>query len=216
MYNLLVKIIKGSKEQTFTAQEFEGLSSKFAYSVLDIGTGDGRFVYKMAKENHEKLFVGMDPSQKQLEIYSKKINKEKLENVLLVLGSVEIPPQELIGKFDEIYINFPWGSLLGGIATANTKIVETICKFCKPYSQIEIIFGYSDEAEPTEYERLQLEKIDQELIANKIVPEFSKFGFKLEHLEELRKEVLVKIGSSWAKKLKFGQDRKMFRLALVR
>ena len=68
-----MKIIKGKKILEITDLEFENIIKNFQKVYLDIGTGDGKFVYKNALEEKYILWVGLDPSQKQLEIFSKKI-----------------------------------------------------------------------------------------------------------------------------------------------
>lgn len=211
-----MKTIKGNKTVEITKKELTDLVNQYKTVVVDLGTGDGRFTYKSAKENPNCLVLGIDPSQKQLELYSKRVNKEKFENALFVLGSVEKLPQELTEIANIVYIYFPWGSLLGGIARADEKIINNIASLVKPNGKLEIIFGYSQNAEPSESRRLGLDKLDYEKIQTEIIPIFERCGLKLNQLVNLEKEELLKIHSSWGKRLIFGQERKIFKLVLTK
>jgi 16S rRNA (adenine(1408)-N(1))-methyltransferase len=41
--------------------------------IIDIGTGDGRFVYQSARRNPKKFYIGIDPNVRPLEKISEKI-----------------------------------------------------------------------------------------------------------------------------------------------
>ena len=79
--------------------------------MIDIGTGDGRFVSAMAKRAPNKFFIGIDANVKPLEKPSmkatRKPNKGGLPNVMFVQAAVEALPEEFTGVADEIHIHFP-------------------------------------------------------------------------------------------------------------
>jgi 16S rRNA (adenine(1408)-N(1))-methyltransferase len=187
--------------------------------IIDIGTGDGRFVYKQARMNPRNMYVGIDAALHQSKEFRRKINRERLHNVMFVEEAVEnfeknSKLRELKGKADEVYVNFPWGSLLGGIAKGEEPIVKNICGLVKDGGSLEIIFGYAEDAEPSEVERLDLKNIDEERILKEIAPEFEEHGLKLRAVESMQRESFFELDSSWAKKLTFGQERNMFKMVL--
>lgn len=181
-------------------------------TIIDLGTGDGRFVYKMAKENPENKYIGVDPMLSQTEKYQRKINREKLKNVELIEASVENLPESLTNTANEVYINFPWGSLLAAVAKPNKKIIKNIVKLLKSDGALKIVLGYSEDAEPSETQRLELEKLDE----NKIIQAFGELGTVLVSSHSVEKNEMRKIESSWGKKLTFGQDRKILSLEFVK
>ena len=188
-------------------------SKSFDEVVIDLGTGDGRFTYAKAREVANTLVIGIDPSHTQLKTYSKKANRDKLENVLFVVGAVENLPNELEGVATQVFINFPWGSLLGGIAQADPKVISAISKLVDKKGSLEITFGYSQEAEPSETKRLGLDLLNKEMIETKVIPEFKKNLLQLERFTQMTKDDIFEIDSSWAKKLSFGQSRDIFKLS---
>lgn len=80
--------------------------------VLDIGTGDGRFVFAAAKANPNRFYIGIDANAKPLEKRSIKITRKRakggMPNAMFVQAAVEDLPEELDGIASEIYVNFPW------------------------------------------------------------------------------------------------------------
>ncbi len=188
---------------------------KYEKTIIDLGTGDGRFVYKNAKQNPNNLYIGIDPSQKQLQTYQKKINKDRLENAKLLAGSIELLPTQhphLKESADVVYINFPWGSLLGAIANAKSELIANISWLIKKGGSVEILFGYSQEAEPTETKRLGLDDLNEDKIRNQIASVFKKNNLYLKQLTNVTKKESFKLDSSWGKKLSFGQERKLYKL----
>jgi len=76
-----------------TKKNSENLSPHTAEGVVvDIGTGDGRFVYNSARANPSKFYIGIDANAKPLEKISmkatRKIAKGGLPNVLFIQAAV--------------------------------------------------------------------------------------------------------------------------------
>jgi 16S rRNA (adenine(1408)-N(1))-methyltransferase len=181
--------------------------------ILDIGTGDGRFVYRSAKENPHKFFIGIDANVKPLEKISmkatRKPSKGGLPNLMFVQAAVENLPDELNETADEIHIHFPWGSLLQAVVSGEENILASLRRICAPECLLEIIIGIDEERDKGEIERLRLPLLTEDYLKNILIPKYESAGFKL-----LEKGVLdylewAKIETSWAKKLQGGANRKV-------
>ena len=109
--------------------------------IVDIGTGDGRFVYAGAKTHPENLYIGIDPILKQAEKYKSKANKERLKNLKFIRASVENLPDEVSGVADKVFVNFPWGSLLAGVAKGEKNLAKNISGVLKKGGRLYITFG---------------------------------------------------------------------------
>jgi len=214
-YYVGVLIVKGNNISEVDRQEFLSLAEGYEHVVLDLGTGDGRFVYENALRNSKSFYIGVDPSQKQLEIYSRKAVRKKLKNILYVIGSLEVFPEELIGTIDRLYIIFPWGSLLQSVVKPNSA-AEIFKRILKPAGVLEIIFGYSHESEPSESARLDLPKVTEYLLMGSIVPKYEQKGFEIKLLTKYKDSQIEKIESSWGKRLSVAKrkNRPIFRIVL--
>lgn len=210
----MIKQIKGNKLIELTKKDLLNNVAEYNEIIIDIGTGDGRFIYKQAQKNPTKFYIGIDPSQKQLEIYSKKANKKRLNNILFIWTPVEQLPSELQNLAKSIYIILPWGTLLQHLIIPNTKVLKNIAKLfdknTKTKNNLEIVLGYSSQTEPTETQRLQLPQINQQQLKNNLIKELESLNFTLVELKELQKEELNTLNSSWSKKLSYGSDRPIY------
>jgi 16S rRNA (adenine(1408)-N(1))-methyltransferase len=213
-----MKALINNKIKELSANDLQALIAVFKKVHIDIGTGDGRFVYKSAKSNPENFYIGVDPSQKQLEVNLRKIHREKLKNCLFVVGSIEVFPAELFGLANSVSVLFPWGSLLRAVVDANEDFLHKIKNLFSfsdnvgAEGKLDIIFGYSQESEPSEVARLGLDKLNTNYIYTNLLPVFMKHGFKTECVRELKKEDLKNLETTWSKRLVFGQDRPVFHL----
>lgn len=205
-------IVKGNKKQNITKEEMLKKTLQFKSTHIDFGTGDGRYVYKKALKNPDTFYIGVDPSAKQLEIYSKKANKDKLENVLFVVGSIEVFPQEIIGVANSLSVILPWGSLLKQIVNADFESIKKLCSCVKKPGEIEIILGYHKELEPSEVARLELQELNEDYIKQNLIPVFFNLGYTDVSVSQMQKQVLQDFETTWSKKLTFGQDRPIFRI----
>lgn len=205
-------MVIGNQQKEINKEDFGKIAGGFRRVEIDLGTGDGRFIFKNALVFPEVLFIGIDPAEKQLQIYSKKALRRKLNNALFVVGSTENLPCELLGSANKIYITLPWGTLLENIVKPTKEKVLELGNLLKGTGQLEITFGYAPELEPSETKRLELPEINMELIEKVMVPVFELANFHLKNLEEIDKEGLKNLETTWAKKLKFGKDRKIYRV----
>ena len=203
-----MKDIKGNKTVDLSIGEFNELRSKFEKVVIDLGAGDGRFVYKSALINPNTLFIGVDPAPKQMEEFSRKAVRKKIENVLFVVGSFELLPQELKNCADKLYVILPWGTLLKTVTEPTSFDVEKLRSLLKNRGEIELVFGYNSELESSQTNRLQLDKIDE----SKIIQKFENAEFKLLQSSTLSSREMKKLESTWGKRIGTTKERKIFRL----
>jgi 16S rRNA (adenine(1408)-N(1))-methyltransferase len=118
--------------------------------VIDLGTGDGLFVYQSARRNPRKFYIGVDPNARPLEKISEKIHRrpEKggLPNALFVQAAAESLPAELDGAADEVHVHFPWGSLLRAVAIGDPAVLANLRRICAAEALLEIVVGWTRNA----------------------------------------------------------------------
>jgi 16S rRNA (adenine(1408)-N(1))-methyltransferase len=173
--------------------------------VVDIGTGDGRFVYECARETPTRFFIGIDASPKALEKISEKIYRKPakggLPNVLFVQAAVENLPPELDGVADEIHIHFPWGSLLRAVALGEAAVLSNLRRICAPLCLLEIIIGLDPERDRAEIERLELPALSQHYLETVLRPQYRAAGFDVLEHGALSPPQWSQLQTSWARRL---------------
>ncbi len=181
--------------------------------VVDIGTGDGRFVYRSAQENPNKFYIGIDANTKPLEKISmkatRKTSKGGLPNVLFVQAAVENLPEELNSAADEIHIHFPWGSLLRAVVMADENVLNSLRRICAPECLVEIVIGIDEERDKSEIERLELPQLSSDYLENVLIPKYRAAGFEIIDKGILLPADWSKLETSWARKLQGGSNRQV-------
>jgi 16S rRNA (adenine(1408)-N(1))-methyltransferase len=181
--------------------------------VIDIGTGDGRFVSAMAKENPNKFYIGVDANTKPLEKPSmratRKPKKGGLPNAMFVQAAVEDLPEEFDGTADEIHIHFPWGSLLRAVTTGDEDVLRALRRIGSPGCLLEIVIGIDPVRDKTEIERLDIPDLTPVFLHSYLIPKYKAAGFELLDHNKLGAAEWSRLETSWARKLQGNEDRKV-------
>lgn len=185
--------------------------------VIDLGTGDGKFAYNIAKQHPEVFVIGIDADKSQLEEISHKANRKPakggLDNVMYVWARAEELPGELNRIASSLYINFPWGSLLKGIARLEPAMMQQITALLQPDSRIYIYLSYDPKFEPETIAELELPELSDEYLSSlpKRVAEFDLALIDAQWLTEIQKADLQ---SSWPRKMLAARDRPVLYILL--
>ena len=181
--------------------------------VIDIGTGDGLFVYQCARENPNKFYIGIDANPRPLEKVSEKIHRKPakggLPNILFIQAAIEDLPSELDETADEVHVHFPWGSLLRVVTAGDEAGLRTLRRICSPEALLEVVIGFDPERDFSEIERLGLKPLTNDYIDQELKPKYRAAGFEIFERDVLDQAEWPKLQTSWAKRLRGGADRKL-------
>ncbi len=200
-------------------QELETLASSYAGVIVDIGAGDGKFIYQMAKANPNLLCIAVDADLQSLCEYSRKSERKPerggVPNAIYVVAAIESLPEELFDLADKITVHLPWGSLLSGIVHTEPDILSNLCAISKPGAELELLLSYSRKYEAHEMRRRALPDLTMQLIEKKITPGLMKVGIRVTDCRVLTNEDLKKIPLTWGKRLAHGREREIFLISAV-
>ena len=164
--------------------------------IIDIGTGDGRFVYQSARQNPNKFYIGIDPNVSPLEKISEKIHRKPSKggapNVLFIQAAVEDLPRELDGVADEVHVHFPWGSLLRAFVTGDVDVLRNVRRICAPGAMLEVVIN--------------------DAIADQFIERYRSAGFEVLEHGFMSTADWSHLQSTWARRLKQNEHRSVFYL----
>ena len=176
---------------------------------MDIGTGDGTFVYQSARQNRNKFYIGIDANVRPLEKVSEKIHRKPdkggAPNVLFIQAAVEDLPEELEDTADEIHVHFPWGSLLKGVASGDKNVLQSLRRISRQDALLEVVIGLDPSRDITEINRLGLQSFSVEFIDSILLLSYRTAGFEITERGTLQAGEWPEFKSSWARRLK-GKD----------
>ena len=179
--------------------------------MIDIGTGDGLFVYESARQNPRKFYIGIDASPRPLEKISEKIYRKRakggLTNVLFLQAAVEDLPPELDGVADEVHVHFPWGSLLKGVLTGDERVLENLRRICAADALLEIVVALDLARDTAELERLEIPPLTSEYLDSELVERYRQAGFAISEKGTLPASEWMSLHTSWARRLKGSSSR---------
>lgn len=210
-----MKILKGKQIIEINQASFDAFKIRFKQVIVDIGTGDGEFVYKLAKSNPENLYIGIDATAENMHAYSVKMTRKPakggLDNLLFVVANAAQLPQMLHATANAIYINLPWGSLRDGLVKADYDILENIRCIAKIDAKLQVLITYSPKYENQEIENRKLPILSLSYFDD-IHALYQDFGLYLRKTTLLNNDALKKVGTKWANKLAFGKTRDIYQL----
>ena len=176
--------------------DFYGLMDRLAnYNriILDLGTGDGRYVRTLAEERPDSLIIGVDSCRENLREYS----QAKLQNMLFIIASAQSLPNELNGLISQITINFPWGSLLESLLIDDSKLMRGLESISRSNTSMDVRLNSGALAEAGTTLEAGAEKIYSNLIRS---------GWQIESPVLINANTLRSFPTTWAKRLAFGRD----------
>jgi 16S rRNA (adenine(1408)-N(1))-methyltransferase len=183
---------------------------------VDVGTGDGLFVYRSAQRHPRTLFIGIDANRRPLEKISEKIHRRPdkggLPNLLFVQASVEDLPAEIDAIAAEVFVQFPWGSLLRGVAAGDKSVLCNLRRICLPEARLHITIGIDPQRDRREWERLDLPPLSTDHVRQVLSDRYRNAGFRIIEIEEVSKSNRAEFQTSWAKRLATGSGRSFLRI----
>jgi trans-aconitate methyltransferase len=170
--------------------------------LIDLGTGDGRFIQHCATQEPARLAIGIDTCREQL----RPILGRLPANAAMIIAATEALPHELDGAATWLTINFPWGSLLHGLLT-HGAVLDGLTRLTRPRARLAIRLNAGALAEAGYRLEQGAEPIRQSLRAA---------GFCICRSTYWGSAELRKFPSSWAKRLAFGRDPQAIELLAIR
>jgi 16S rRNA (adenine(1408)-N(1))-methyltransferase len=188
-----METIQGRRSHHLNLNGFKCRLANYSRFILDLGTGDGRYVRTLAGRHPDQFFVGVDACRENLHEYS----RAKLKNMLFVIASAQDLPGEFNELFSQVTINFPWGSLLESLLSGDPCLMRGLLSISRPGAQIEIHLNGGALAETG---------TSLDAGAERIYGNMNMYGWKLKGPHPMNDLALRGFPTTWAKRLAYGRD----------
>lgn len=188
------------------------LAQSFQEVALDLGAGDGRFVYRMARRCPQTLWIGVDPAPEALAEYSARAIRKPTRgglpagNALFIAATVEALPAALDGLAGRIYVHLPWGSLLRGLLLADPAILAPIARSAAPAARLDIYLNTTAFLDRVPGDLRELPLPTPEYCAAVLVPAYAAMGITLVGCTFLGRQELARLDSTWARRIAQAHD----------
>ncbi len=184
--------------------------------LLDVGTGDGRFVIDMAREHADWFCIGIDPVAQNMQRLSRiaadKPVKGGVPNALFLRGSAEQLPGPLRQLADRLTVNYPWGSLMRTMVRAEPEGLRRLRAACRDGATIGILLNRSIFEDKSYAARLQLPE-EEFLESRQFADAYRMAGIVIDARRSFRGDPPIR--TVWGRHLARRSARKSFMIKAV-
>jgi 16S rRNA (adenine(1408)-N(1))-methyltransferase len=188
-----METIRGRKSLHLDLNGLKQRLANYKHTLLDLGTGDGRYVRTLAERHPRWFVIGVDACRENLREHS----QAKLQNMLFVIAPAQALPCELNGCASHIAVNFPWGSLLESLLDGDPELMHGLKQVSRPGTALKLRLNGGALAETGKTLEGGSDRIYYNLLQG---------GWQLEHPTLMDASALRQFPSTWARRLAFGRD----------
>lgn len=211
-----MRILQGTKVSEAPAGWREALLASQREVVLDIGAGDGRFVYESARADRTRFYLALDADASALAEYSFRASRKParggVENACFVVAVAQEPPPELVGLAHRLCVNFPWGSLLRGLLTPEPQTLAALSCLGRPGAAFDFVLCYDPGHDRGAFAGGALPELSLAYVDAALLPAYAEAGLDLTERRLLSREEALAIPSSWGRRLLHARPREVYLL----
>jgi 16S rRNA (adenine(1408)-N(1))-methyltransferase len=200
-----MRVVEGRKLIDMDAAAFARLADRYERVVVDLGTGDGLFAYRLAVQDPTTLYIGCDPVADNMVEVSQRSRRNPsrggIDNLLLVVTSVEQPPDELRGTADMVYCVLPWGRLMAGLVTGDNEVLRGVRTFAKAGACVLVYLNVGVWDRDTPLHVQDLPAVTPQHVDEVLIPAYARTGIRLLGHRDAGPEEIGELRSTWARRL---------------
>lgn len=191
-------VVRGRRIDRIAGESIGTWARGFDRAVLEVGTGDGRWLYRQARSHPRWAFVGVDANAQRMREVSFRAGRKParggLANLLFVHSDVVELPPAFDGIADEVFVLYPWAGLLDGVWTPRRSTLLGLARLAKAGARLEVRVNLSAVAAPGAAVR-----------ADHLIGPYAAAGIRLRAIRVRADPVRT----SWAMKVAHGRDRRV-------
>jgi len=208
-----VQFVCGKKIVEVDGAALREEASSFDRVVVDLGAGDGRFAYRLARAHPAWFCVSVDANADGMAERSyragRKASRGGITNVRFIRAAVERLPAALDGLADEITVLYPWGSLLKAVIRPHPELIGCIARLGKPGALLRVRINASAMSDGAIGAGLDTHMpTDGEMIA-RLLPAYAGAGIRI---IARRADDPDEVQTSWGRRLHHGDARPVIAL----
>ncbi len=196
-----IAVVRGKQIAIVHGSMLRSAAAAAARVVLDLGAGDGRWIYRLARAHSDWFCVAVDANASGMREASfragRKPSRGGAANAWFVRASAEAPPPALWGLADAIHIHLPWGSLLRGILRPQPEVLAAIARLGKPGAALRIRVNCSILDDLSMMERLGLPHRGHEMDEDTLAGPYADASITLDRVDRDRPDAVT----SWGRRL---------------
>ena len=207
----MLRVGRGKESFPLGDDEFDAIAREYEEVVIDVGTGDGRFVLRTARERSRSLVIGIDPVQDAMADVARRASAKParggVPNALFLIASAEALPAELSSRASLVTVNFPWGGLLRTLVLPDAEGLRAVVGLLQPGGRLIALLNASVTDDRDYGERLGLPPLEDAHIEERLVPGWRESGLDGVTWRRLAPDEEPSHHTTWARRLVRGSNR---------
>lgn len=203
--------ILGKKSANLNSDEVASFLQEHASVHIDLGTGDGLFAWRLAKEFPTKAVVGIDAAKDSLKEGSsraiKKPSRGGAPNAMFLRDNVLEMDDTFKGLADTVSVNFPWGSLLQAVSIPFDDFVTKMASLLKEGGELHQHINMHVFNDDEQRKSLGLPVLDDAYMQEKLIPKYEEAGLKMEEYFFIPAGQKTEVASTWGGRLTRNSSR---------
>jgi 16S rRNA (adenine(1408)-N(1))-methyltransferase len=198
-------IVRGKQQLDLDAAALAEAIAPYAGVTIDVGAGDGRWIYRYAAAHPERFVIAIDPVAENMRELSAKVARKPerggAANALYAVASIEHVPDELRGIADEIFVTLPWGSLMRGIILGDDAVLAGLASLARDGATLRIVLNTRIFDDPVPLDVRDLLELTPDYVRDTLTPVFARHNIAITETRFMDADEVAAIETTWAKKL---------------
>ena len=186
--------------------------------VIDLGAGDGRYVYDSARHDPSRFYVAVEPRRRRPQPSTPTGPPASPPAVASRTSPSSSRPsssyrRSCLGIAQIVRVNFPWGSLLRALLGPDAAMLRSLASLATPGGRFEIVFSYHPDHDTSAFAGVSLPLLDESHISNVLVPAYHLAGLDVTEQRRLTQDEALEIPSTWGRRLLHARPRDVYFVA---
>jgi 16S rRNA (adenine(1408)-N(1))-methyltransferase len=209
-------VVRSKTDEVLAPDAFADLAAAHERLLVDVGAGDGRGAYALAKSDPAALVVAFDTAADNLRETAARAARKParggLANLVLLRASAEDPPAEIVGRADEVHVTLPWGVLLVGVVEATAPVLPGVASLLRPGGRWAFTLNCEIWSANTPADLTSLVEATPGHLWG-LADRYEAAGLRIDEVRYLTDDELAAMPSTWARRLLRSRDGARFLLA---
>jgi 16S rRNA (adenine(1408)-N(1))-methyltransferase len=207
----LVRVVGKGRTESIERADLDRRRRDAVRTVVDVGTGDGRYPYALATEHDDWFVIGIDALDEAMGEVAHKAGRKPAKggraNVVYLRSAIEHVPEELGDIADEVHVMLPWGRLLEGIVVPATDVLRGLASL-GPRLHVVLNGEIWESSLPVRFDHLPVPT--PEYIAAEVAPAMAAAGIAIGPAHYLSATEAKGLPTTWARRLGHDRDHPRF------
>lgn len=202
-------LVLGKKTEPLDPEALTARMGRASGVLLDVGTGQGKFILDAARADSETFCIGVDAvaenMAKSARAAGASLKKGGVPNAAFIRAAAERLPGPLAGLADTLTVQYPWGSLMRIVSQPSPEGLRGLRATCRSGAAVSILLNYSVFEDRDYLERLGMGDIVDPAENLDLEAAYAAAGFKITRRELFHGDPPVR--TAWGRHLTRGSGR---------